>query len=61
MFTTPDFWVYPLEDNEYDVFVGSGWKNWSRFKKEYKHLKLIKGSPLSKPLYEQLIKELWNT
>lgn len=60
MFTTPDFTIFPLENNEFDVFTGQGWKNWSRFRKEYKHLKLVKGAPLTKELYETLTKELWN-
>ena len=60
MYTTPDFTIFANGNHEYDVFVGNGWENWSRFKKESKILKLIKGQPLPKELYEKLLKEIGN-
>lgn len=60
MYTTRDFTIFPLPEKEYDVFVGKGWENWSRFKKENKILKLVKGQPLPKEMYESLMKEVNN-
>jgi len=58
MFTTANFTIFPLGHQEFDVFFGKGWNNWSRFKKEGKILKLVKGQALPKPLYELLTKEI---
>lgn len=58
MFTTPDFTIYSLGQQHYDVFFGMGWDNWSRFRRENHILKLIKGRPMPKDLYETLLKEM---
>lgn len=43
-----------------DVFVGLGWKNWSRFEKTDKGPKLVKGFPVTKEQYKE-IKHVFHT
>ena len=38
--------------NVFDVFVGNGWTNWSRFNVRQKSLTLVAGRPLSKADYD---------
>lgn len=60
MYTTHNFTIFPLGHQEFDTFFGHGWENWARFRRENKILKLIKGQPLPKDLYEHLLKEINN-
>lgn len=60
MYTTPNYVLFSLGNQEYDVFIGKEWEHWSRFKKENKILKLVKGQPLPKEIYEQLLKDINN-
>ena len=50
------FTVKEVFANIFDVFVGHGWNNWSRFKWEKKSLKLIGGRPIEPDVYKQLLK-----
>lgn len=61
MFTTRDLLIIPLGQQQYDVFSGQGWENWSRFKKEDRVMKLDKGQPLTKDNYDDLCKATKNT
>ena len=60
MFTTPDFTIFALGHGTFDIFTGNGWENWSRFQRDGRVLKLVKGQPLTKDLYETLCKTLKN-
>lgn len=44
--------VFELNNRTYDVFVGQGWKNWSRFQVKGKTLVLVAGQALSKGDYD---------
>ena len=46
--------VFELNNRMFDVFVGQGWKNWSRFQVKGKTLVLVAGQSLSKGDYDSV-------
>lgn len=50
--------IKQLSTNVFDVFVGTGWNNWSRFERKGKTINLVKGKPLSKDEYHSVCKAL---
>ena len=54
--------VKQASDTVVDVFTGKGWSNWTRFEVQHKqgklHLRLVKGSPMSKEDFHNLYEDL---
>lgn len=46
--------ILPVSPTVFDVFVGNGWNNWSRFHIRQKTLNLVAGRPLSKADYDSV-------
>lgn len=47
--------VKDLGESTYDVFRGDGWYNWSRFQRQGKILKLLKGNSIESHEYDYLL------
>lgn len=50
--------IRQLNAHVFDVFIGSGWNNWTRFEFTSKTLKLINGRPLSREKYQEARKKI---
>lgn len=47
-----------VDKNLFDVFLGTGWNNWSRVKVNKDDIEVIAGLPLSKGVYNSLKERL---
>ena len=50
---TSPYYIKKVSPNLFDLFVGKGWDNWSRFQADDKGIvSLVKGKPLSKQIVD---------
>ncbi len=48
--------VLPLDQDTIDVFVGSGWNNWTRLRREGGAFKILNGAGLSREQFQEFLK-----
>jgi hypothetical protein len=46
--------VKRLNKNEFDVFIGNGWNNWTRIRRNHWGVRVVGGARLSREVIHQL-------